>query len=113
MRRACEFTETSPVHGDVLVHCVQGVSRSATFVVAHLMRRDRRSLDEVLADVELKRIVRRSENFMTQLELWVQMEHKIWEDEEKVPKAPYAKLLKEKGFTAVLPPSAAEIAFGF
>ena len=114
MRRACEFIETSLAHGGVLVHCVQGVSRSTTFVIAYLMRRDRRGLDEVLADVKLKRKVRPSENFMTQLGLWGQMEYEIWEDEEKkVPKAPYAKLLKEKGLTAVLPPSAAEIAFGF
>lgn len=112
MRQACEFIETSLDHGGVLVHCLQGISRSATFVIAYLMRRDRRSLDEVLADVKLKRKVRPSENFMTQLDLWGQMEYQIWEDEEKkAPKAPYAKLLKDKGLTAVLPKSAAEIAF--
>ena len=95
------------------MHCVQGVSRSTTFVIAYLMRRDRRGLNEVLADVKLKRKVRPSENFKTQLDLWGQMEYEVWEDEEKkVPKEPYAKLSKEKGLTAVLPPSAAEIAFG-
>lgn len=113
MRRACEFIEKSLSHGRVLVHCQQGVSRSAAFVIAYLMRRDRRGLDEVLADVKSRRKVRPSENFMTQLESWDQMEYEIWEDEEKkFPKAPYAKLLKEKGLTAVLPRSAAEIAFG-
>ena len=71
------------------MHCVQGVSRSAAFVIAYLMRRNRRSVDEVLADVKLRRKVRPSENFMTQLELWGQMEYEIWEDEEKKgPKAP-------------------------
>ena len=78
------------------------------------MRRDRRSLEEMLADVKLKRKVRPSENFLTRLHLWSQTEYEVWEDEEgkKVPKAPHAKLLKEKGLTAVLPPGAAEIAFG-
>lgn len=95
------------------MHCEQGVSRSTAFVIAYLMRRDRRGLDEVLADVKLKRKVRPSENFQTQLRLWGEMEYEVWEDEEeKMPKAPYARLVEEKGLTAILPPSAAMIAFG-
>ena len=95
-----------------MVHCVHGISRSTAFVVAYLMRKDRRSRDEVLADVKMKRKVRPSENFMTQLDLWGKMEYDVWEDsEEKVPKAPYAKLLKEKDLTAVFK-NAGEIAFG-
>ena len=114
MQRACDFIEASLAHGGVLAHCVQGVSRSTTFVIAHLMRRGRRDLDEVLAVVKLKRKVRPNENFMEQLRLWGEMEYEIWHDEEKkVPKEPYAKLLKEKGLTAVLPKSKAMIAFGF
>lgn len=112
MHQACEFIETSLGHGGVLVHCVQGVSRSAAFVVAYLMRRDRRSRDEVLTDVKLKRKVRPSENFMTQLDLWGKMEYNVREDDEKkIPKALYAELIKEKGLTAVFK-SGAEIAFG-
>ena len=112
MYRACEFIETSLGHGGVLVHCQRGVSRSASFVIAYLMRRDRRSLKEVLADVKLKRKVWPSENFRTQLDLWGQMKYKVWKDEEKkVPKARYAKLLREKGLTAEFK-NAGEIAFG-
>lgn len=113
MHRACEFIETSLAHGRVLVHCEKGVSRSTTFVIAYLMRRNRRGLDEVLAGVKLKRKVRPSPNFLTQLDLWDQLEYEVWEDEEnKVPKAPYAKLLEEKGLTAVLCPTRGQIAFG-
>ncbi len=90
MQRACDFIEASLAHGGVLVHCVRGVSRSTTFVISYMMRRGRCSLDEVLADVKLKRKVRPSENFMEQLKLWGEMEHEIWKDEEKeVPKEPY------------------------
>ena len=103
LRRACDFIETSLAHGGFLVHCEKGISRSTAFVIAYLMRKDRRSRDEVLADVKSKRKVRPSENFMTQLDLWGRMEHDVWENREgKVPKAPYAKLLKEKDLTAVL-----------
>lgn len=113
MHRACEFIETSLAHGPVLVHCQKGISRSTAFLIAYLMRRHRRGLEKVLADVRSKRKVRPSQNFLTQLDLWGQLEYEVWEDEEKkVPRAPYAKLLKEKDLTAVLGPSRAQIAFG-
>ena len=112
MQRACDFIEASLAHGAVLVHCEQGVSRSTTFVIAYLMRRERRGLDEILAEVKQKRKVRPSENFTKQLRLWGEMEYNVWDDEEsKAPKEPYAKLVKEKGLTTVLPKSKAEIAF--
>ena len=112
LERACDFIEASLAYGGVLVHCSQGVSRSTTFVIAYLMRRGRRGLDEVLADVKLKRKVKPSENFMAQLKLWGEMEYEIWADKEKkVPQEPYAKILEEKDLTAVLPKSKAMIAF--
>lgn len=73
------------------------------FVIAYRMRRGLRGVDKVLAEVKLKRSVRPSENFLIQLNLWGQMEYEVWEEEEKVPNAPYAKVWKEKGLTAVLP----------
>lgn len=114
LQRACDFIEASLPHGGVLVHCEQGVSRSTAFMIAYLMRRERRGLVEVLAEVKLKRRVRPSENFKDQLRLWAVLDYKVWEDEEmKIPKEPYARLVKEKGLTHVLPKSKAEIAFGF
>ncbi|KAJ3108941.1 hypothetical protein HDU97_009674 [Phlyctochytrium planicorne] len=41
--------------GRVLVHCHQGVSRSATIVVAYVMRKFEVSLDEALQSVKEKR----------------------------------------------------------
>ena len=113
LRRACEFIETSLAHAGVSVHCVQGISRSTASVVTYLMRKDRRSRDEVLVDVKSRRKERPSEDFMTQLDLWGQMEYDIWENsEEKVPSTPYTKLLKDKDLTAVFK-NAGEIAFRY
>ncbi len=111
MREACDFIEESLPHGNVLVHCVHGRSRSATFVIAYLMRQRRRSLSEILAEVQQKRSrVKPSENFLAQLEVWGQVEYEIWEDEnKKMPKEPYAMLLKEKGLTGELPKKPANL----
>lgn len=95
----------------MLVHCVHGRSRSATFVIAYLMRQQRRSLSAVLADVQQKRsVIRPSENFLAQLEVWDQVKYNIWEDEDrKVPKAPYAALVKEKGLIGEMPAKPADL----
>lgn len=110
-QQGCDFIEESLSHGHVLVHCVHGKSRSATFVIAYLMRRQHRSLSAVLADVQQKRSrVKPSENFLAQLEVWDQVKYQIWEDGDgKVPKAPYAALLKEKGLIAEMPAKPADL----
>ncbi len=103
MERACDFIEESIALGGVLVHCWQGVSRSTTFVIAYLMRRDERSLEEVLADVKLKRIVRPNDNFMAQLKVWEETEYQVWLDKGRtVLKEPYAKILKDRRLKAVI-----------
>ncbi|KAK7248634.1 Dual specificity phosphatase [Aureococcus anophagefferens] len=45
---ACDFIASRLHHGGVLVHCNRGVSRSATFVVAHLMTSAGLSVDGAL-----------------------------------------------------------------
>ena len=45
---ACDFVASRLHHGGVLVHCNRGVSRSATFVVAHLMTSAGLSVDGAL-----------------------------------------------------------------
>lgn len=82
---------------NVLVHCTAGVSRSATIVVAYLMRKRRQGLKEVLEQVKEKRRIEPSKNFMEQLKIWERVAYQLWEDEEgKQPKEPYRKFLSRK-----------------
>ena len=87
------------------MHCSEGISRSATFVMAYLMQKERRGVQEVLAEVKEKRKqVRPSENFLAQLEVWRELDYDVWENgDKKVPKAAYAKLLEEKKLTTEIP----------
>ena len=103
--QACDFIEESLKHGAVLVHCSEGIPRSASFVVAYLMRKKQRGLQEVLAEVKEKREqIRPSKNFLAQLELWRELDYDVWEEKDKkVPKVAYAKLLDEKKLTVEIP----------
>ena len=111
MRRVCDIIEESLSHGRVLVHYVHGISRSTTFVITYLMRRQHSPLAAVLTDVRQKRPqVKPSKNFLAQLEVWDQVGYNNWEDEDvKVPKALYVSLLEERGLTDKLPAKAADL----
>ncbi|KAI0377127.1 protein-tyrosine phosphatase-like protein [Hypomontagnella monticulosa] len=107
----CEFIDEKrsgeTVNSNVLVHCTAGVSRSATVVIAYLMRKYRKSLDSALESVARSRKVRPNPNFMDQLAVWGEVEYELWADVAKtVPKPPYAaylarraEKLKAKGLT--------------
>ena len=103
--RACDFIEESLKYGTVLVHCSEGISRSAAFLIAYLMRKEGRGVEEVLAEVKEKRKqVGPSKNFLSQLEVWRELNYDVWEDKDKkVPKVAYAKLLEEKKLTVRIP----------
>ncbi|KAF9522250.1 protein-tyrosine phosphatase-like protein [Crepidotus variabilis] len=61
--------------GNVLVHCQQGVSRSATVVIAYLMRYEGMSLAEALAFVKDKRAcVKPNVGFMRCLKVWEEVQ---------------------------------------
>lgn len=91
----------------VLVHCQMGILRSPTVVIAYLVRKTGRLLDEIVEVVKLKRKIKASPNFMEQLKVWAEVQYRIWEDEKgRVPTEPYrvylegrAARLKEKGLT--------------
>lgn len=69
--RVIEFIEShhqQKDHGSVLVHCRRGMSRSATLVLAFLMKRNSQSLVDALEAVRQKRPkVQPIEHFMTEL----------------------------------------------
>jgi len=103
-----DTSASSRSSGAILVHCSRGISRSATIVVAYLMRKQHKDYESVLAEVRIKRKrVKPNDNFMRQLKVWGEVEYQIWEDEAKeIPKTVYkvfldrrAADLKAKGLT--------------
>lgn len=95
--RCCDFIEENLKAG-VLVHCEMGVSRSATIVLAYLMRKGKVSgVGGALAYVSGERNINPSANFKEQLRVWEKCDYKLWEDEEeKYPKPAYREWLSEK-----------------
>jgi len=56
-----------------LVHCSYGISRSASVVIAYLIKSSHKSYDEVLSFVQQQRkIVKPNPGFEQQLRLWEQ-----------------------------------------
>ncbi|MCL4148508.1 UNVERIFIED_CONTAM: hypothetical protein GTU68_013577, partial [Idotea baltica] len=70
----CEFIQASVVAGGrVLVHCNAGVSRSASVVIAYLMRQYCMTFDEAFRFVKHRRsFIRPNEGFVQQLKLYEQ-----------------------------------------
>ncbi|KAL4939690.1 hypothetical protein BDV06DRAFT_230898 [Aspergillus oleicola] len=101
MTDACDLIEemATPVlkSSATLVHCEMGNSRSATFIMAYLMRKYEASLEAVYDLVWSKsRIIPRA-NFIRQLQIWGLMKYQIWQDEEKtVPKPLYREYLDDR-----------------
>ncbi|GAB0138840.1 hypothetical protein EsDP_00007062 [Epichloe bromicola] len=109
MSDVCDFIEEHSCRDDenVLVHCRAGVSRSASIVIAYLMRKYNLSLDGALAEVKEKRKVRPNLNFIGQLRIWEAVGYQVWQDKDrKIAKREYQDfldtrlcLLKSKGLT--------------
>ncbi|KAF7233630.1 hypothetical protein EG68_11843 [Paragonimus skrjabini miyazakii] len=74
---ALMFIETSLQKGGVLVHCAMGVSRSATIVIAYVMRKNRVSYDTAFQLVTSKRLVYPNIGFVNQLKLFQVMGWKV------------------------------------
>jgi len=67
---ACQFI--SAASGSVLVHCQQGVSRSAAIVIAFYLREHNIDVETAVARVHQKRWIRPNEGFMWQLRRYQQ-----------------------------------------
>ncbi|CAH2002480.1 unnamed protein product [Acanthoscelides obtectus] len=68
-----EFIREGVSRGAVLVHCQMGVSRSATIVIAYLMKKYRIKYREALDKVRARRCVYPNPGFVSQLEKYSEM----------------------------------------
>ena len=68
MEESYRFIEEGKHYGGVLVHCHKGISRSASFVIGYLMKKNELSLNEALDYIQsIRSIVQPNLAFMTQL----------------------------------------------
>lgn len=74
LEEACAFIEQHRSQGqNVLVHCFEGKSRSATVVIAYLIKYHSMSFDEALSFVRGKRPgIKPNTGFVEQLKKWAQ-----------------------------------------
>uniref|UniRef100_A0A6B2LKN1 Protein-tyrosine-phosphatase n=1 Tax=Arcella intermedia TaxID=1963864 RepID=A0A6B2LKN1_9EUKA len=73
-KAAFAFIDEGLKEGAVLVHCAQGISRSASFVVAYLMQRNSWTLSESIEHVRQRRpCIDVLKKFGDQLRLWEEM----------------------------------------
>ena len=70
-----------------------GISRSATAIIAWLMRTYKWDLGTALEDVKKKRKIRPNESFREQLEVWEAVGYNVWTDEKK-PKPEFENWLQ-------------------
>lgn len=105
LSRICDFIDAQHNAGrTVLVHCIAGVSRSPTVVVAYLMKKWHKELGKALKYVKGKRNeVWPSPNFMEQLRVWEEVGYEVWEEEAesdtKITKRPYQAYLERRDQT--------------
>ncbi|TGZ75044.1 hypothetical protein CRM22_000602 [Opisthorchis felineus] len=77
LEEALDFIDLSLTTGGILVHCAMGVSRSATIVIAYVMRKNKLSYDSALEVVMKKRLVYPNIGFVNQLKLFEVMKWKV------------------------------------
>ncbi|CAN6373975.1 unnamed protein product [Urochloa humidicola] len=73
-----DFIDDGRKVGNVLVHCFAGVSRSASIIVAYLMRSEQKSLEEALESLkEISELACPNDGFLDQLRLFEEMGFKV------------------------------------
>ncbi|KAJ4298313.1 hypothetical protein N0V90_006213 [Kalmusia sp. IMI 367209] len=84
--------------GTVLVHCIQGVSRSGSIVIAYLMRSLEIGFDAALGLARKSRVaIGPNSGFVEQLRLWGSMGYTIYGDDEGQVKPQYENWKANRG----------------
>jgi hypothetical protein len=74
METAINFIDHSQHYGNILVHCHKGVSRSISFVIGYLMKKNEMTLEEALSYVKsIRPIANPNETFLEQLQRYEQL----------------------------------------
>lgn len=90
---ACyQFIDEGRLQGSVIVHCLAGMSRSATIVIAYIMKKKQIGYGEALGIVREARRVKPNEGFSVQLLLYEEMNFKLDNTNEKYRKYKLKKL---------------------
>jgi dual specificity phosphatase 12 len=94
IKQSADSSRVTP--GVVLVHCVVGVGRSETAIIAYLMRKYKMTVVDALRLVGSKRTINPN-NFIRQLDIWGAVGYQIWEVlERKKPKPLYQAFLDDR-----------------
>jgi hypothetical protein len=69
IKEALEFiSESQKTNSNILIHCVSGISRSASIVIAYIMDKEKINYDQAFSYVKTKRAaIRPNTNFVDQL----------------------------------------------
>lgn len=82
METVINFVEHGKHHGHILVHCHKGISRSASFVIGYLMKKNEMTLEEAVSHVQsIRPTVLPNNSFMEQLRRYEMLLHEQRETE--------------------------------
>lgn len=76
----CDFIDKHRKNGGVLIHCRAGRSRSATAVIAYLMKSNKWGSEKGYEEVRKLRRIMPNWGFREQLEVWEKVEYNIFMD---------------------------------